>query len=92
MSIRSLLVPTIVDEDEFECKANLHFQFKISDELFLPIQTENTEKKSESEDKIKSDLFINLTIRNSERVIGQKLIPLINDGEFVEWYMNSKIL
>lgn len=92
MSIRSLIVPAIVDTKSFGCKANLHFQFKVSDTLFLPIQIGTEEQKLKSENEIKSDLFIKLTIKNSNTVINEEIIPLIEDGKFVEWYMDSKIL
>jgi hypothetical protein len=84
MSIRSLIVPAIVDTESFGCKANLHFQFKVSDTLFLPIQIGTEEQKLKSENEIKSDLFIKLTIKNSNTVINEEIIPLIEDGKFVE--------
>jgi hypothetical protein len=82
MSIRSLKTPTITETDVFDCDVSLHFQFKISDNLFLPKGI--GEEKIESENQIKSDLFIKLVIKKGMITIQEKEIPLILDGKFTE--------
>ena len=91
MSIRSFTVPAIADDGDIDCNANLHFQFKISDELFLPITKGTQEETLISENNIKSDLFIKLLIKVNSRIIKED-ISLLTDGQFVEWYKDSKIL
>ena len=91
MSIRSFSVPAIADQGSIECNADLHFQFKISDELFLPLSKGTKEEIEVSENTIKSDLFIKLLIKIGARHIEQD-ISLMADGKFVEWYRDSKIL
>ena len=90
MSIRSLRTPAITETEIFDCDASLHFQFKISDKLFLPKGV--GEEKIESENQIKSDLFIKLVIKKGVVTIQENDIPLTLDGKFAEWYLDSKIL
>ena len=83
MSIRSFSVPAIADQGSIECNADLHFQFKISDELFLPLSKGTKEEIEVSENTIKSDLFIKLLIKIGARHI-ERDISLMTDGKFVE--------
>ena len=59
MSVRSFTVPVISEGDSLDCRASLHFQFKISDKLFLPVLGD-VDEVEESENDIKSDVFIKL--------------------------------
>jgi hypothetical protein len=91
MSVRSFTVPVVSEGDSLDCNASLHFQFKISDKLFLPVLGDVNEVK-ESENAIKSDVFIKLEISANGAIKKDVDIPLTDDGKFVEWYLDSKIL
>ena len=85
MSVRSFTVPVISKEKNISCKASLHFQFKITDKLFLPVSIEK-------ENEIKSDIYIRLTVKANDITKEHIDIPLTTDGKFVEWFLDSKIL
>ena len=85
MSIRSFTIPVISKEKNIDCKASLHFQFKISDKLFLPVSEEN-------ENEIKSDIYIRMIIKANDVTKEDIDLPLTKDGKFVEWFLDSKIL
>ena len=77
MSVRSFTVPVISKEKNISCKASLHFQFKITDKLFLPVSIEK-------ENEIKSDIYIRLTVKANDITKEHIDIPLTTDGKFVE--------
>ena len=84
MSIRSIEASSLSLNETTDCKIKLNFQFRISDKLFLPSAINN-------EDLIKSDIGIRVEIKNSTNVNKIEDI-LLNDGKFIDWYSDSKIL
>jgi hypothetical protein len=57
MNIRSLVTPFVQANGKVNCELKLNFQFKISDKLFLPSETNAT---------VSSDIGIKIEINNKE--------------------------
>ena len=91
LNIRSFTVPKMTEEKKFSGNVTLNFQFKISDKLFLPITEGTNSEIKASEDAIKSDVGIRLVVKkNGTTVLDNDLY--LTSGNFLEWYMDSKIL
>lgn len=77
MSVRSMKIPKL-GEGKISGDLKLNFQLRISDFLFLPTV----------ENDVKTDLCIRVNFEHLDDPID---IPL-SEGEFVDWYKDSKIL
>lgn len=92
MSLRSIVAPSISTDVEIDCDINLNFQFRISDKLFLPA--------IENEFEIKSDIGINLIFSTNGKTVERTFYMSgkvdnglsVQDGKFIDWYSDSKIL
>ena len=77
MSVRSMKIPKL-GEGKVSGNLKLNFQLRISDFLFLPTV----------ENDVKTDLFIRIDFEHLNEPIDISL----SEGDFVDWYKDSKIL
>lgn len=75
LNIRSFVVPQISDAQVIEGDIKLNFQFRISDDIYLPTT-------SEKENDIKSDLVIELNFKWGSSDIYEEVS--LSKGEFIE--------